>query len=151
MVGLVLATAIDRWPRAERPVHAALIMWFAIAGQWYWAARNALVSPPVRATGSTAQAAAVMDRIRAEVDRHPVGDVVFLDNVPTPLPFMGHTASFPGILAIFIVLHDSDGLDGRWVRFVESDPLFLGMLRQQGGRAAALAVPSPRPAPASHR
>jgi hypothetical protein len=81
------------------------------------------------------------------VDRHPVGDIVLLDNVPTPLPFMGHTASFPGIAAIFIMFNDGDRLDGRSVRFVEHDPDFLRMLREQGGRAATLVVPSSKAPP----
>jgi hypothetical protein len=147
-VAVVLAAALDRWRRLARSTYAVLVVWFALAGPRYWAARDALVSRAIRAAMSTARPEQAMDDLRARVRRAPAGEGVYLRNGDSPFAFIRHVPAFPGTVAIFILFNESDVLEGRRVRFVEHDPELLRVLRSQGGRVAELLV-GPEEVPAA--
>jgi hypothetical protein len=62
--------------------------------------------------------------IAAEVDARPVGSTVYLENGTSPRSILGGALPnflFPGRAGVFVLLHGSDQLDGRTVRFIERD------------------------------
>jgi hypothetical protein len=64
------------------------------------------------------------DAITAEVRASPAGSTVYLENGTTPRGILGAVlpnAVFPGRAGVFVILHRSDQLDGRTVRFIERD------------------------------
>src|SRR5439155_11590484 len=113
--------------------YATLGSWLLAASPFYWQARDAATPRTLRSISPVARASAVMEAIHAGVQRYPAGRVAYLENRPSPFPLMQHAFTFPGIAAVFVLVHEGDAVDGRSVRFIERDPELLRRLRLRGG------------------
>jgi hypothetical protein len=83
--------------------------------------------------------------IAIEVARHPPGKTVYLENGTNSTLVLGTmtpNALFPGRVAIFLLTHEDDRVDGRQVRFVERDRSILARYQQPMSRLGSLLVPS---------
>jgi hypothetical protein len=64
------------------------------------------------------------DEIAAAVHARPEGSTVYIENGTSPRSILGGALPnflFPGRAGVFVILHRSDRLDGRTVRFIERD------------------------------
>ena len=86
-------------------------------------------------------------QIRADVATQPPGTTVYLENGVLPFTLTGpmiNQAMLPGRAALFVLVAPSGVLDGRRVRFVETDPnVFL--YQDRAPKLGALLVPPGRP------
>src|SRR4029079_12596285 len=77
---------------------------------------------------------AARDALEAEIRRQPAGDTICLPNRPA-IPWPGA----PGMLAVFVLDHPTDDVNGRRVFFTSTDPeRDLEHGRDRGGRLERL-------------
>lgn len=91
------------------------------------------------------------DAITASVRGAPAGSTVYIENDRTPFAVLGPAlpqAVFPGRAGVFVLLHPSDQLEGRTVRFVErnQDTLDYYAVRPDTRLARLLVAPEQVPA-----
>lgn len=116
----------------------------ALAGIWGVALLGGVLryDVPIELHGETrAEVDAALDELDA-VLAAPTGDTIEIPN--RPLAAMGWlpntTTQAPGLAALFVIVHPSDVVDGRVVRFVEPAAAWRESARQRGGRTATLLV-----------
>lgn len=89
----------------------------------YGIARIGLIIPQYPWTPAYVQRTA--DAITAAVRAQPPGTTVYVENDKTPRSILGGALPnflFPGRAGLFVILHPTDDLEGRTVRFIERDP-----------------------------
>jgi hypothetical protein len=91
---------------------------------------------------------AALAEIEASVQTTPPGRIAYVRNRPVlGFGWMPHTLTpLPGLAGLFVIVSPADALHGRPVRFVESAPEIIELVRHRGGRLARLLVPPPPPA-----
>jgi hypothetical protein len=97
-----------------------------------------------------AEVARALAALRDEVAAARPGETVYVANTPVPgFGWMPNSVqSPPGLAALFIITSRRDEIEGRPVRFVESDPAVAEPFMRRGSRTARLLV-SPASPPTS--
>lgn len=94
---------------------------------------------------SRAEVAAALRELDAAVAARPPGGTIHVPN--RPLATMGWlpntTTPAPGLAALFVIVHPSDDVDGRTLRFVEPNAAWRDAAERRGGRTATLLVAAP--------
>jgi hypothetical protein len=95
---------------------------------------------------SRAEVARALASLHAGIDAVPPGAVAYLSNAPlAAFGWLPNTTEHPpGLAALFVIAFPGDTVDGRRVRFVETNPQVRERARHRGGRAAALLVGAAR-------
>jgi hypothetical protein len=150
LVSVVLADVSRRVAApalASRILLAAWVVW-SVAG-------TVLLRPPMdHYDQQRAEVARLDGEMLRAVRAEPPGATVCIQNANAPTSLATLAGGFPGSVGVFVMLHPSDVVEGRRVRYVSSDPAVLAR-RADGGRLARLLVPpaecSPANSPASSR
>jgi hypothetical protein len=124
------------WSRATRAVLIVVLVFLAVRAR-----RDTDVVAALRAWDVFSSATR---QLTDDVARWTGGDTVYLPNDAIGSGYLAlHADYFPGRAALCVVTHPTGVVGGKTVRFIESDPRLLAVLRAQNGTPIARLVVAP--------
>jgi hypothetical protein len=101
--------------------------------------------PVDRHDASRAETGRALAALHAQIALAQPGETVYVWNAPVPVfGWMPNTLQFPpGLAALFVVTSRRDEIEGRRVRFLESDAAVVDAFARAGHRTARLLVSAP--------